>query len=132
MIIRLRSRDGLERIEVSDAATVGGLKEAINTQMNIPLEVRVQGSSRLHGGSQTPQGHAFSCSSHGELTLNDAKVLLLPARCVLRPVSVDAVNSLGHPHSSPESHLQTFTPPWACRIMHTPGVQDHVHPGDAA
>lgn len=38
MIIRLRSRDGLERIEVKDDATVGDLKHAIEQKLNIPYE----------------------------------------------------------------------------------------------
>lgn len=31
-------RDGLERVEVADSATVGQLKEAIHTKLNIPLQ----------------------------------------------------------------------------------------------
>lgn len=38
MIIRLRSRDGLERIEVADGSTLAGLKLAINQKLNVPLE----------------------------------------------------------------------------------------------
>jgi nuclear protein localization family protein 4 len=38
MIIRLRSRDGLERIEVDDGATVAGLKLAIHQRLHIPME----------------------------------------------------------------------------------------------
>lgn len=37
MIIRLRSRDGLERIEVDPAASVGDLRETISRQLSIPL-----------------------------------------------------------------------------------------------
>ncbi|GAX72680.1 hypothetical protein CEUSTIGMA_g136.t1 [Chlamydomonas eustigma] len=38
MIIRLRSRDGLERIEVDDKGTILMLKQAINSKLNIPIE----------------------------------------------------------------------------------------------
>mmetsp|Transcript_35576 Transcript_35576/g.79001 ORF Transcript_35576/g.79001 Transcript_35576/m.79001 type:complete len:414 (+) Transcript_35576:354-1595(+) len=38
MIIRLRSRDGLERIEVQDNATIKDLKHTIHTRLSIPLE----------------------------------------------------------------------------------------------
>jgi hypothetical protein len=38
MIVRLRSRDGLERIEVDNSGTVGGLKLAIKKQLDIPIE----------------------------------------------------------------------------------------------
>lgn len=38
MIIRLRSRDGLERVEVPDHATVADLKSAINSKLQIPIE----------------------------------------------------------------------------------------------
>ncbi|CAL8463810.1 g3344 [Coccomyxa elongata] len=38
MLIRLRSRDGLERIQLSDHATVGDLKKQINANLGIPVE----------------------------------------------------------------------------------------------
>ncbi|KAG2487432.1 hypothetical protein HYH03_013999 [Edaphochlamys debaryana] len=38
MLLRLRSRDGLERIEVDDSATVRGLKQAVHAKLAIPLE----------------------------------------------------------------------------------------------
>lgn len=38
MLLRLRSRDGLERIEVPDGATVSDLKHAIHTTLHIQLE----------------------------------------------------------------------------------------------
>lgn len=38
MIIRLRSRDGLERIEVPDAASVADLRRTIHVKLNIPLD----------------------------------------------------------------------------------------------
>lgn len=38
MIIRLRSRDGLERIEVADNGTLQSLKQAIHQKLNIPWE----------------------------------------------------------------------------------------------
>ena len=38
MIVRLRSRDGLERIQVDDSSTVAGLTVAIRNQLNIPIE----------------------------------------------------------------------------------------------
>lgn len=38
MLIRLRSRDGLERVQVDDKATLTGLKLAIHQHLNIPLE----------------------------------------------------------------------------------------------
>lgn len=38
MIIRLRSRDGLERVEVPDNATVDDLKHAVHVKLNIPIE----------------------------------------------------------------------------------------------
>lgn len=38
MLLRLRSRDGLERVEVADGATVGGLKATIHEKLNIPLQ----------------------------------------------------------------------------------------------
>ncbi|KAJ9529201.1 hypothetical protein QJQ45_007898 [Haematococcus lacustris] len=37
MILRLRSRDGLERVEVPDAATLAQLKQAISDSLHIPL-----------------------------------------------------------------------------------------------
>ena len=37
MIIRLRSRDGLERIEVSDIGTLHDLKQAIHSKLSIPI-----------------------------------------------------------------------------------------------
>ncbi|PSC72970.1 NPL4 1 [Micractinium conductrix] len=38
MIIRLRSRDGLERIEVGNGATLAQLKHAIQAKLGVPLE----------------------------------------------------------------------------------------------
>lgn len=38
MIVRLRSRDGLERIEVPDNATVADLRKTIHQKLNIPLD----------------------------------------------------------------------------------------------
>ncbi|KAL4446805.1 hypothetical protein ABPG77_008049 [Micractinium sp. CCAP 211/92] len=38
MIVRLRSRDGLERIEVDNGATLGGLKLAIQAKLGVPLD----------------------------------------------------------------------------------------------
>eukprot|EP00879_Flechtneria_rotunda_P011209 GHRR01011707.1.p1 GENE.GHRR01011707.1~~GHRR01011707.1.p1 ORF type:complete len:233 (+),score=91.74 GHRR01011707.1:411-1109(+) len=38
MIIRLRSRDGLERLQVDDNATVSGLQLVIQQQLGVPLE----------------------------------------------------------------------------------------------
>ncbi|KAF8056357.1 NPL4-like protein 1 [Scenedesmus sp. PABB004] len=38
MLIRLRSRDGLERIQVDDGATVGELQQAIQAQLGVPVE----------------------------------------------------------------------------------------------
>ncbi|GAB4815563.1 hypothetical protein N2152v2_002609 [Parachlorella kessleri] len=38
MILRLRSRDGLERVEVPDTATVADLRRAIHEKLNIPLD----------------------------------------------------------------------------------------------
>ncbi|KAF5830350.1 NPL4 family-domain-containing protein [Dunaliella salina] len=37
MLLRLRSRDGLERVEIDDNATVAMLKQVINQKLNIPL-----------------------------------------------------------------------------------------------
>lgn len=41
MIIRLRSKDGLERVEVGDAASVGDLKDAIETQLRVPRSEQI-------------------------------------------------------------------------------------------
>jgi len=38
MILRLRSRDGMERVEVSDTATVGDLRIAIQAKLDVPVE----------------------------------------------------------------------------------------------
>ncbi|KAL4856070.1 NPL4-like protein 1 [Chlorella vulgaris] len=38
MLLRLRSRDGLERIQVDDGSTLGGLKLAIQDKLGVPLE----------------------------------------------------------------------------------------------
>lgn len=38
MIVRIRSRDGLERIQVDDRSTVLALKQALHQQLHIPLE----------------------------------------------------------------------------------------------
>mmetsp|Transcript_30694 Transcript_30694/g.55886 ORF Transcript_30694/g.55886 Transcript_30694/m.55886 type:complete len:491 (-) Transcript_30694:686-2158(-) len=38
MIIRLRSRDGLERVEVSDDSTVEDLRDSIHSQLGVPLD----------------------------------------------------------------------------------------------
>lgn len=38
MIIRLRSRDGLERVEIDAAVTVGELRKTISQRLSIPLE----------------------------------------------------------------------------------------------
>lgn len=38
MILRLRSRDGLERVSVADSATVGDLKRAIAQNLGVPVE----------------------------------------------------------------------------------------------
>jgi nuclear protein localization family protein 4 len=38
MLIRLRSRDGLERIVIADGAGVADLKAQINSQLSIPIE----------------------------------------------------------------------------------------------
>lgn len=38
MIIRLRSRDGLERIQVDDGASLSALQQAIQGQLGVPLE----------------------------------------------------------------------------------------------
>mmetsp|Transcript_19174 Transcript_19174/g.49224 ORF Transcript_19174/g.49224 Transcript_19174/m.49224 type:complete len:413 (-) Transcript_19174:16-1254(-) len=41
MIIRLRSRDGLERLEVEDGCTVGGLRRKIQEQLGVPLRSQI-------------------------------------------------------------------------------------------
>lgn len=38
MIIRLRSRDGLERIELPEGSTLQALKQAIHVKLSIALE----------------------------------------------------------------------------------------------
>lgn len=67
MIIRLRSRDGLERIEVDDHATVGGLRLAINQKLHIPVEeVQLSRDAALLT-SKTPSQHQDMASSSAGL-----------------------------------------------------------------
>uniref|UniRef100_A0A7S0S117 MPN domain-containing protein n=1 Tax=Chlamydomonas leiostraca TaxID=1034604 RepID=A0A7S0S117_9CHLO len=54
MLLRLRSRDGLERVEVADTATVTDLKQAINASLNIPLhELRLSKNPGLLNSKAT-------------------------------------------------------------------------------
>ena len=50
MIIRLRSRDGLERLEVPDTSTLAGLKLAIQKKLGVPLDdIRLSKDLQLVG-----------------------------------------------------------------------------------
>lgn len=78
MIIRLRSRDGLERITVEDGVGVAGLKQQINKQLSIPLEDMLlskdpqllTAKDAPNGISILPDGAALLSSvgvSHGDI-----------------------------------------------------------------
>eukprot|EP00775_Hariotina_reticulata_P004570 gene4570-4825_t len=69
MIIRLRSRDGLERIQVADGSSVSELQLAIQNQLGVPLEQQQlsQDSALLtakNGGSIRSVPHS-SVAAHG-------------------------------------------------------------------
>lgn len=57
MIIRLRSRDGLERIELDAAGNLRSLKEAIHTKLSIPIEdILLSKDSNLLTTKEEPRG----------------------------------------------------------------------------
>ncbi|KIZ02156.1 NPL4-like protein 2 [Monoraphidium neglectum] len=78
MLIRLRSRDGLERIVIADGAGVADLKAQINSQLSIPIEditlswdpQLLTAKGALDGISLLPDSNAALTSlgvSHGDM-----------------------------------------------------------------
>lgn len=55
MIIRLRSRDGLERLELDDECTVGGLQRKIQEQLKIPLSKQILSKDKRLLVSKDPE-----------------------------------------------------------------------------
>ncbi|GLI70914.1 hypothetical protein VaNZ11_015942 [Volvox africanus] len=67
MLLRLRSRDGLERVEVDDGATLSALKAAINAKLAIPLDDMLL--SKQPGLLTTKEPYSFR-----DLAINDASL----------------------------------------------------------
>eukprot|EP00887_Chlorella_sp_A99_P003425 scaffold7.g3425.t1 len=67
MIIRLRSRDGLERLEVPDTSTLAGLKLAIQEKLGVPLEDMLLSKSPQLLTSKDPSAFTDVLSNDGSL-----------------------------------------------------------------
>ncbi|EFJ40602.1 hypothetical protein VOLCADRAFT_69322 [Volvox carteri f. nagariensis] len=67
MLLRLRSRDGLERIEVDDGANLSALKAAINAKLAIPLDDMLL--SKQPGLLTSKEPYSFR-----DLAINDASL----------------------------------------------------------
>ncbi|GLC39288.1 hypothetical protein PLESTB_001573700 [Pleodorina starrii] len=67
MLLRLRSRDGLERIEVDDGATLSVLKSAIHSKLAIPLDDMLL--SKQPGLLTSKEPYSFR-----DLAINDASL----------------------------------------------------------
>lgn len=61
MIIRVRSRDGIERVQVADEGAVGHLYSAVSSQLGIPLnDLRLSKNPKLVTSQSTVYFHSSS------------------------------------------------------------------------
>jgi len=72
MILRLRSRDGMERVEVSDTATVGDLRIAIQAKLDVPVEKQTLSVNQALLMSKNPA--AFTDMTDAKATLKKLNI----------------------------------------------------------
>lgn len=70
--LRVRTKDGMERLKVEATATVAAVRELISTQLGVPLEEQVR---RPHLGTRVPLGshRALLVAAHLALRTNWAR-----------------------------------------------------------
>lgn len=67
MLLRIRSRDGTERCEVADSATLSDLRQKIQTELNVPIEQQTLSLNQALLMSKNPA--AFTDLKEGSRTL---------------------------------------------------------------